>query len=97
MDREWECLSRESVEAAAGKARFRLLIPALALGLGATVYFTSTAAAEERKKTRDELVQDDLSAWGEDDDAWIYNDLPVALAEANRSGKPIMAVLRCIP
>lgn len=28
---------------------------------------------------------------------WIYNDFPKALAEAKRSGKPLLAVLRCVP
>jgi serine protease Do len=28
---------------------------------------------------------------------WIYNDLPKAFEEARTSGKPILAVLRCIP
>lgn len=28
---------------------------------------------------------------------WIYNDLPAAFAEAKRTNKPIMVVLRCVP
>ena len=28
---------------------------------------------------------------------WIYNDVPKALAEAKANGKPIVAVLRCLP
>lgn len=28
---------------------------------------------------------------------WIYNDLPRAFAEAEKTGKPIIVVLRCIP
>lgn len=28
---------------------------------------------------------------------WIYNDVPRAFAEAARTGKPIVAVLRCLP
>jgi hypothetical protein len=31
------------------------------------------------------------------DGRWIYNDFPRALAEAQRSGKPLLAVLRCVP
>jgi len=30
-------------------------------------------------------------------DEWIYNDLEQARAEARRTGKPLMAVFRCIP
>jgi len=28
---------------------------------------------------------------------WIYNDLPKGFAEAKRTGKPLLVVLRCIP
>ena len=28
---------------------------------------------------------------------WIYDDLPAGYAEAKKSGKPIMAVIRCVP
>jgi len=28
---------------------------------------------------------------------WIYNDLPRGFAEANRTGKPLLVTLRCIP
>jgi len=30
-------------------------------------------------------------------DHWIYDDWPAAQAEAKKTGKPIMAVLRCVP
>src|SRR5205085_919608 len=28
---------------------------------------------------------------------WIYNDLPKGFAEAKKTGKPLLVVLRCIP
>jgi len=28
---------------------------------------------------------------------WIYDDLDAAIAEAKRTGKPLMVVLRCVP
>lgn len=28
---------------------------------------------------------------------WVYNDLGAGLAEAKKTGKPIFAVIRCIP
>lgn len=31
------------------------------------------------------------------DGRWIYNDFPKGLAEAKRSGKPLLIVLRCVP
>jgi hypothetical protein len=30
-------------------------------------------------------------------DHWIYDDWPAAVAEAKKTGKPILAVLRCVP
>jgi hypothetical protein len=29
--------------------------------------------------------------------AWIYDDLDAAIAEAGRTAKPLMVVLRCVP
>src|SRR5438270_2035403 len=28
---------------------------------------------------------------------WIYNDLPKGYAEAKKTGKPLLVILRCIP
>ena len=28
---------------------------------------------------------------------WIYDDLDAGVAEARRSGRPLMVVLRCVP
>jgi len=47
-------------------------------------------------QTREEKVRNDLKKVTEDG-FWIYNDIPKAFAEAKRSGKPIVVVLRCIP
>jgi hypothetical protein len=50
------------------------------------------SAAEDRK----ERVLNDrkqVEASGN----WIYNDLPKGLAEAARTGKPLLVVIRCIP
>jgi len=33
----------------------------------------------------------------ETDGFWIYNDLPRGLAEAKKTGKPMLVILRCIP
>ncbi len=55
----------------------------------------STLNAQERK-TRDQLVQDDLKNVL-DDGFWIYNDLPRARSEAARTGKPMLVIFRCIP
>jgi hypothetical protein len=42
--------------------------------------------AELKKRLKDEAHPD-----------WIYDDLPAAFAEARKSGKPILAVFRCVP
>ena len=49
-----------------------------------------------RAQSREEKVRNDkqkIEAQG----AWIYNDVPRALAEAKKTGKPVVAVLRCLP
>jgi len=52
----------------------------------------SLSAAEDRKER---VLNDrqEVEASGN----WLYNDLPGGLAEAARTGKPLMVVIRCIP
>ena len=56
------------------------------------ILLTGLAAAQEiskqdlRKKLKDEVHA-----------SWIYDDLPAAIAEGAKSGKPILAVFRCVP
>ena len=52
----------------------------------------SLTAAEDRKER---VLNDrkEVAASGN----WIYNDLPKGIAEAARTGKPLMVVIRCIP
>lgn len=52
--------------------------------------------AAAQNKTREQLVREDRERVVADG-FWIYNDLPKAFAEAKRTGKPIVVVLRCIP
>ena len=47
-------------------------------------------------QTREEKVRND-KARVEADGYWMYNDLPGALAEGKRTGKPVVVVLRCLP
>ncbi len=64
----------------------------LLLVLVAIAFAVSNVSAQ----TREEKVRDDkkkIEAGGK----WIYNDVPKAFAEAKRTGKPIVAVLRCLP
>jgi hypothetical protein len=61
-------------------------------GLLCVVLLTAPLAAQ----TRDQKVRSDRQKI-EQEGFWIYNDFPRAMAEAKKSGKPILAVLRCIP
>jgi hypothetical protein len=53
---------------------------------------TGLTAAEDRKER---VLNDrkEVQAAGH----WIYNDLPRGFAEAARTGKPMLVVIRCIP
>jgi len=50
------------------------------------------SAAEDR---RERVLNDrkEVEAAGH----WIYNDLPKGLAEAARTGKPMLILVRCVP
>jgi len=53
---------------------------------------TALNAAEDR---RERVLNDrkEVAAVGH----WIYNDLPKGFAEAARTGKPLLIVVRCVP
>jgi len=50
----------------------------------------------QEKKTREQKVREDREKI-EAEGFWIYNDLPRGFAEAKKTGKPLLVVLRCIP
>ena len=54
------------------------------------------AAAAVAKESREEKVRGD-KARVEADGFWIYNDLAKGQAEAERTGKPLVVALRCVP
>jgi hypothetical protein len=61
-----------------------------------SAFVAGLLAAPVMAQTREEKVRNDkqkVEAQG----YWIYNDLPKAFAEAKMTGKPIIAVLRCLP
>jgi hypothetical protein len=60
--------------------------------LGLVIALACCASAQEREKK----VRADRQAV-EDEGYWIYNDLPRAIAEAEKSGKPLLVTIRCIP
>jgi hypothetical protein len=55
-----------------------------------------TIAALALAQEREQKVRDDRKTV-EEDGYWIYNDLPKALDEAKKSGKPLLVTIRCIP
>lgn len=53
-------------------------------------------ARAETVKDRDAAVRGDKVAM-EQNTRWLYNDIDQGFAEARRTGKPLMVVLRCVP
>jgi hypothetical protein len=45
----------------------------------------------DKEKLREALGDNALAG------TWIYDDLPAGIAEAGRTSKPLMVVLRCVP
>ena len=59
---------------------------------GLAITLASRASAQEREKK----VRADRQSV-EDEGYWIYNDLPRGFAEAEKTGKPLLVTIRCIP
>jgi len=68
---------------------FRFMVPLVVSGL------LSTALAEA-VKDREGAVRKDKAEM-QNDARWIYNDWQKGFAEARRTGKPLLIVLRCVP
>ncbi len=64
--------------------------------LSALAVLLFVVAAVSAQQTREEKVRADKKKI-EAEGKWIYNDVPKAFAEAKKTGKPIIAVLRCLP
>lgn len=67
----------------------RFLLPLLASAL-------LTTALAETVKDREKAVRTDKAEM-QNDARWIYNDWQKGFAEAKRTGKPLLVVLRCVP
>jgi len=59
--------------------------------LGVSLLAGFAAAQDLSKEALRKKLKDDVNP------AWIYDDLPAATAAAKQSGKPILAVFRCVP
>jgi hypothetical protein len=71
-------------------------VPMTFRALLASLLLACFAAEGLAANPREEKVRKD-KADVEADDYWIYNDLPKGIAEAKKSGKPLLVVFRCIP
>ena len=69
----------------------RKLLPS-ALLLLAPLWLPAPLEAQDRKA---KVLNDKAEV--EADGYWIYNDLPRGLAEAQKTGKPLLVVFRCLP
>ncbi len=82
-----------SLQICADRAR---TLPLKALFLLVAFAAIIPSAPAETVKDREGAVRQDKAAM-ENDKRWAYNDLTRAFAEAKRSGKPLLVVLRCVP
>lgn len=67
--------------------------------IASLAYLGTLAAAPllaETVKDREGAIRDDKARM-EHHARWLYNDLESAFGEARRTGKPVLAVLRCVP
>jgi serine protease Do len=69
-----------------------LLRVMIALGLASWIVPVHAASVKDREGA----VRNDKAAM-ENDARWIYNDVDRGFAEAKRTGKPLLVVLRCVP
>jgi len=66
------------------------------LPLSLILALITPAALAETVKDRPAAVRDDKAAM-EKNARWLYNDIDQGFAEAKKSGKPLLVVLRCVP
>jgi serine protease Do len=89
--RTWVTKVRLAVEWEETMAMTRILVLSLIPHLSCAIQ-----SLAQETKTRDQLVREDLSNFGELDN-WIYNDVERGFDTARTSGKPLLVVFRCIP
>ena len=67
----------------------RILLPMLVAAL-------ASMSSAETVKDREGAVRQDRTTM-ENNARWVYNDMQRGFAEAKRTGKPLLVVLRCVP
>ncbi len=87
------CRSRLQIAGAAGNDS-AMKLPWRLLSLA--VIGTICSSPAQAVKDREAAVRQDRAAL-EQDPRWLYNDFQRGLAEAQRTGKPLLVVLRCVP
>ena len=60
------------------------------------ISFFAVSALADAVKDREGAVRQDKATM-ENDARWAYNDVQRGFAEAKRTGKPLLVVLRCVP
>jgi serine protease Do len=79
----------------AGQGVRNCLMKALPL-LFATLAVLASNAVAATVKDREAAVRNDRTTM-ENDARWLYNDVQRGFAQAKRTGKPLLVVLRCVP
>jgi hypothetical protein len=60
-----------------------------------TLALAGAGGARPLQETPKEKLKDALGDWSLVG-PWIYDDLPAGLAQAKKTGKPLLVVLRCV-
>src|SRR5262245_33439378 len=68
---------------------FRTILLSVAVTLGVTSVTTAQQPREDKVRADKKKV--------EAEGFWIYNDLAKGFAEAKKTGKPMLVIMRCIP
>src|SRR5262245_63943368 len=69
--------------------------PLIAL-TGALLLTVGLAVGSAYLQDRDTKVRNDRAAVGATG-LWVYNDLSQGIAQARKSGKPLLVIFRCVP
>ena len=70
--------------------------PPLFVALASALSLSGANSFAQAVKDREAAVRNDKATM-ENDKRWMYNDIAAGFAEAKKTGKPLMIVLRCVP
>src|SRR6266567_4323116 len=96
----WQCQvapGERFLELACSKClRHDPLVKATCLLLPLALFAAAGTSMAQAVKDCEAAVRQDRAAM-EKDERWLYNDFQRGFAEAKRTGKPLLVVLRCVP